>query len=164
MRTQRAARVLGSLALGMLGLQGSLSPLARVALTRSMPDCVDAGPWAAFVGLGLKVLSAAPDCPHGSYAPAPSYHLLAQAALTASVTTLLLGALALVLAVGVGLRVRRSFGQLRQWVARRLRLAVSTTSTVVVQLGRPTMVPVVVRPVRTAARPHVRRGPPACSC
>jgi hypothetical protein len=161
---QRATRLLGSLSLLLLGIQGLLSPISRLALAGTMPDCVGADPLSAAVGLELRVLSGASDCPHGSYAPTPSYHLLADAALTVSVTALLLGVLALVVAVGVAFRLRHALRQLRQWFARRIHLAVSTATSIVVQLGRPAMVPVVVRPVRTAARPHARRGPPSCSC
>ncbi|MBI4899856.1 MAG: hypothetical protein HY829_05200 [Actinobacteria bacterium] len=161
---QRAYRLLGSLALVLLGVQGLLSPISRLALARTMPDCLGADPVSAAVGLQLKVLAGGSDCPHGSYAPTPSYHLLAHAALTVSVTTLLLGVLAFAAAVGVGFRLRHALRQLRQWFARRIHLAVSTATSIVIHLGRPAMVPVVVRPVRTAARPHVRRGPPSCSC
>ena len=164
MTTQRVARVMGSPVLAMLGVQGVLSPLARLGLAPTMPHCVDAGPLAASLGTGLRVLAAVPDCPHGSYAPASSYHLVAQVALTASVVALVLGALALVLAFGVGLRLRGAVRDLRQWFARRFRLAMATAGAIVVDLRRPVMVPVPVRRVRPAARPHVRRGPPSCSC
>jgi hypothetical protein len=160
----RIARLMGALLLVTLGVEGLFSPLAHLALMRSMPDCVEAGPIGAAVGMEFRLLTAAPDCPHGSFAPAASYHVVGQAVLTASLAALLLGVVALILAVGVGLRARRVVRQLRGWVARRFRMVASATSEIVFQLGAPVMVPVVVRPVRMASGPHVRRGPPSCSC
>ena len=163
MTKQRIARLMGALLMVTLGIEGLFSPLAHLALMRSMPDCVEAGPMGAAVGMELRLLSAVPDCPHGSFAPATSYHVIAQAALTVSVAALVLGLVALLVAVGVGLHARRVVRQLRGWVARRFRLVARTTSEIVFQLGQPVMVPIVVRPVRTASRPYVRRGPPSCS-
>lgn len=160
---ERIARIVGALLMVAVGLEGLFSPLAYLAL-RSMPDCIDAGPMAAWAGVGLHLLSANPLCPYGSYAPAPTYHVVAQAALTASLTALLLGVLWLLLSVGVGLRAKRALSQLRRWFAHRFRVVASATSSIVFQLGQPVMLPVVVRPVRMASRPHVRRGPPSCSC
>ena len=161
---QRIARLVGALLLVTLGIGGLFSPLTRLALMGSMPDCVEAGPMAASVGMELHMLAAVPDCPQGSFAPAPTYHVVAQAALTVSVTALVLGVVALILAVGVGLRARRVFRELRQWFSRRFRMIAWATSQIVVQLGQPVMLPVVVRPVRMANRPNVRRGPPSSSC
>lgn len=160
---QRIARLAGATLLLTLGVQGLLSPLTHVALLETMPDCVEAGPMAASVGMEFHLLSAGTDCGHGSYAPAASYHVVAQAALTVSVTAFLLGVIGLVLAVGVGLRARQVVRQVRGWVSRHFRLVASATSRIVVQLGQPVMLPVVVRPVRMASRPDVRRGPPSCS-
>jgi hypothetical protein len=161
---QHIARLVGALLLVTLGIGGLFSPLTRLALMRSMPDCVQAGPMAALVGMELHMLAAVLDCPQGSFAPAPTYHVVAQAALTVSVTALVLGVVALILAVGVGLRARRVFGELRQWFSRRFRMIAWATPQIVVQLGQPVMLPVVVRPVRMANRPNVRRGPPSSSC
>ena len=161
---QRIARLVGALLLAGLGVQGLLSPLSHLALLRSMPDCVEAGPLSASVGMELHVLATVADCPQGSYAPAASYHVIAQAALTASVAALLLGVLTMILTVGVGLHARRVVRQLRGWVARRLGMVAAATSAIVFRLGQPAMLPVVVRPVRMASRPSVRRGPPSCSC
>jgi hypothetical protein len=161
---QRIARLLGALLLVALGIGGLFSPLTHLALTRSMPDCVEAGPLSASVGMELHLLAAGLDCPHGSYAPAPAYHVVAQAALTVSVTALVLGIVALILAVGVGLRARRVVRELRQWFSRRFRLIAWGAAQIVVQLGQPAMLPVVVRPVRMASRSNVRRGPPSSSC
>ncbi|HET7723969.1 MAG TPA: hypothetical protein VFK68_04980 [Propionibacteriaceae bacterium] len=163
MTTQRVARVMGSLVLVMLGVQGVLSPLARLALARTLPHCVESGPVSASLGTSLGIFAVAPDCPHGSYAPASSYHLVAQVALTASVTALVLGVLALLAAFGVALHVRRALADLRHWFARRFRLVVAAATGIVVDLRRPAMVPVPVRSIRSAGRPHVRRGPPSCS-
>ena len=161
---QRIARLLGALLLVTLGVEGLFSPLAHLALMRSMPDCVEADPMGAAVGMEFRLLTAVPDCPHGSFAPAASYHVVAQAVLTISLAALLLGVLALALAVGVGLRARRVVRQLRGWVARRFRMVAVAASEIVVQLGQPAMEPIVVRSVRTASRPQVRRGPPSRSC
>ena len=79
---QRIARLVGALLLVSFGVEGLFSPLAHLALMRSMPDCVEAGPMGAAVGMELRLLSAVPDCPHGSFAPATSYHVIAQAALS----------------------------------------------------------------------------------
>jgi hypothetical protein len=160
---QRLARLMGALLLVLVGVEGLISPLTHVALMRSMPDCVEAGRMAAAVGLELHVLTAGTNCPQGTLAPAASYHVVAQAALTISVTALLLGIVALVLAVGVGLRARRVVRELRQWFSHRFRMIASVASEIVVQLGQPVMVPVVVRSARMASRPYVRRGPPSCS-
>jgi hypothetical protein len=164
MITQRVERLAGAALLVTLGVQGLSSPLAHVALMRSTPDCIEAGLMAASVGMEIHLLSAGPDCVKGSYAPAASYHVVAQAALTVSLTALVLGVLAMILTVGVGLHARQVVRQLRGWVARRLRMVAAATSAIVFQLGQPVMLPVVVRPVRIASRPSVRRGPPSCSC
>ena len=164
MITQRIARLGGAALLVTLGIQGLFSPLTHVALMRSMPDCIEAGPLAASVGMEIHLLSAGADCMKGSYAPAASFHVVAQAALTVSVTALVLGIVALLLAVGVGLHARHVVRQLRGWVVRRFRMVASATSEIVFALGQPVMLPVVVRPVRMASRPSVRRGPPSCSC
>ena len=160
---QRIARLTGASLLLTLGVQGLLSPLTHVALLETMPDCVEAGPMAASVGMEFHLLSAGADCVHGSYAPAASYHVVAQAALTVSVTAFLLGVVGLVLAIGVGIRARQVVRQVRGWVSRRFRLVAATASRIVVQLGQPVMEPVVVRPARVTSRPDVRRGPPSCS-
>ncbi len=163
MVTQRIARLGGALLLVGLGVQGLLSPLSHFALMRSIPDCVEAGPMTSSVGVELQVLAAVPQCPRGSYAPAASYHVIAQAALTVSLSALVLGVVALIVAVGVGLRARQALRQLRQWFAHRFRIVAAATLEIVVRLGQPVMLPVVVRPVRTASRSHARRGPPSCS-
>ena len=161
---QRIARLMGALLLVTLGVEGLISPLTHFALLRSMPDCVEAGRMAAAVGVEFHVLSAVTNCPHGSYAPAASYHVVAQAALAVSLTALLLGVVALILAVGVGLRARRVVRELRQWFSHRFRMVASVASEIVFEFGQPVMLPVVVRPVRMASRPYVRRGPPSTSC
>lgn len=163
MTKPRIARFAGGALLVTLGIQGLSSPLTQVALMGSTPDCIQADPMAASVGMEIHLLSAGPDCVKGTYAPAASYHVVAQAALTVSVAALLLGVLAMILTVGVGLHARRVVRQLRGWVARRLRVVAAATSAIVFQLGQPVMLPVVVRPVRMASRPSVRRGPPSCS-
>ena len=119
MITQRVERLAGAALLVTLGVQGLSSPLAHVALMRSTPDCIEAGLMAASVGMEIHLLSAGPDCVKGSYAPAASYHVVAQAALTVSLTALVLGVLAMILTVGVGLHARQVVRQLRGWVARR---------------------------------------------
>ena len=164
MITQRVTRLGGAALLVVLGIQGVFSPLTRVALMRTMPNCVEAGPMAASVGMEVHLLSAGTDCAKGSYAPAASYHVVAQAALTVSVAALLLGVVATLATVGVGLHVRRVVGQLRGWVARRLRVVAAATAEIVVRLDAPVMVPVLARPIRMASRQSVRRGPPSCSC
>lgn len=164
MNTQRVERLGGAALLVTLGVQGLFSPLTHVALMRSMPDCIDVGPIAAAVGMEVHLLSVGDDCTKGSYAPAASFHVVAQTALTVSVTTLLMGVAALLLAVGVGLRARQVVRRLRGWAARRFRIVASAASEIVLQLGRPVMLPVVVRQVRTASRPSVRRGPPSFEC
>jgi len=161
---QRFSRLLGAMLLLAMGVQGLLSPLTQLALSRTMPDCLEVGPVAAAVGMEVHVLAAGPECPHGTYAPAPTYHVVAQAALTASLTAVLLGIAALLLAIGVGLRARRVVRDVRQWFTRRFRTVVTVVAQLVVGREQPIMVPVTVAPARLTSSPHVRRGPPSCSC
>lgn len=164
MAKQRVVRLFGAALLVIVGIRGLFSPLAQLALVRSMPDCIGVGPMTASVGMELRILSAVPDCPQGSYAPAASFHMVTHAAFTISVAALLIGIALLLLAIGIGFSFRQVVRQLRHWVSRRFQRAVIEPARLVIQFGRPVMEPIVVQPVRLASRPAVRRGPPSCSC
>ncbi len=157
-RVARAALLLG------LGIQGLGSPVARTALRGPIPDCVEAPPVAAWAGTGTRMLMLSSDCPHGSYAPAPSYGAFTQATLAGSLTATLLGLVALLLALGLRLRVQRRLREVQHWFARRARIVAAAVTLPSI----PRLVPVVTaspaRPSRVASNPNVRRGPPSCSC
>lgn len=157
-RVARAALLLG------LGIQGLTSPAVRTALRGSIPDCVEVSPLTAWAGTGSRMLMVSSDCPHGSYAPAASYGVFTQATLAASLSATLLGLVALLLALGLRPSVQRRLRELRLWFARRVRVV----AVAVALPSIPRLVPVVAaspaRVSRVASNPHVRRGPPSCSC
>jgi hypothetical protein len=117
MHEQRIARLVRALLLVAVGVQGLTSPLAKYALARAMPDCVDASPLTAWAGTETHMLMASGDCLHGSYAPTRSYFAVVQAAFACSLTALVFGLAALLLAVGLGIQTRRMLGSVRRWFA-----------------------------------------------
>src|SRR5659263_145385 len=164
MHEQRIARLVRALLLVALGVQGLTSPLARYALARIMPDCVDASQLTAWAGTGSRLLMVSTDCPHGSYAPTRSYFALVQTAFACSLTALVLGLAALLLAVRLGVQARRMLGSVRRWFARRFTMPVDCLLSILSPLRQPVPVPASARPLRATSRPQLRRGPPSCSC
>jgi len=164
MHEQRIARLVRALLLVALGVQGLTSPLAKYALARAMPDCVDASPVTAWAGTESHMLMASADCPHGSYAPTRSYFAVVQAAFACSLTALVFGLVTLLLAVGTGIQTRRMLGSVRRWFARRFAMPVDCLLSILSPLRQPVPVPASARPLRATSRPQLRRGPPSCSC
>ena len=164
MHGQRVVRLVRALMLVALGVQGLTSPLAKYALARAMPDCVDASPVTAWVGTETHMLLASTECPHGSYSPTRSYFAVVQSAFACSLTALVVGLAALVLALGLGIQTRRMLGSVRGWFARRFTMPVGCLPSILSPRRQPVPVPASARPLRAASRPQLRRGPPACSC
>jgi hypothetical protein len=161
MLRERLGRVTRGALLIAVGVQGLASPLAGVAVGGSIPDCVEASPLAAWAGISTHVMSASADCPHGSYAPASSYQSFAHVVLTASVTATLLGLVALLAAVGLGLHLQRTVRALRRWFVHRFRVAAAGLQLVMSPKLSPVLVTCSARPSRVVSGPHVRRGPPS---
>jgi len=164
MHEQRIARLVRALLPVALGVQGLTSPLGKYALARAMPVCVDASRVTAWAGTESHMLMASADCPHGSYAPTRSYFAVVQAAFACSLTALVLGLVALLLAVGMGIQTRRMLGSVRRWFARRFTMPVDRLLSILSPLRQPVPVPASARPFRATSRPQLRRGPPSCSC
>jgi len=164
MHEQRIARLVRALLPVALGVQGLTSPLGKYALARAMPVCVDASRVTAWAGTESHMLMASADCPHGSYAPTRSYFAVVQAAFACSLTALVFGLVALLLAVGMGIQTRRMLGSVRRWFARRFTMPVDRLLSILSPLRQPVPVPASARPFRATSRPQLRRGPPSCSC
>jgi hypothetical protein len=164
MHEQRIAHLVRALLLVALGVQGLTSPLAKYALARAMPDCVDASPISAWAATGTHMLMASADCPHGSYAPTRSYFAVVQAAFACSLTALVAGLAALLLAVGLGLQARQLLRSVRRWFSRRFTMPVDRLLSILSPLRQPVPVPASAHPYRATSRPQLRRGPPSCSC
>jgi len=164
MQRDRLGRVTRAALLVAVGVQGIASPLTGVALGGSIPDCVQASPLAAWAGLATHLMAASTDCPHGSYAPASSYQSFAHLVLTASVAATLLGIVALLAAIGVGVHAQRTLRSLRRWFVHRFRVVAADLQLVVAPEPAPVPVTSSARPSRVVSRPHVRRGPPSSCC
>lgn len=164
MLRERLGRVMRAALLVAVGLQGLASPVARVAVGGSIPDCVEASPLTAWAGLATHVMAASTECPHGSYAPAGSYQAFAHMLLTASVTAALLGLVALLAAVGLGVHLQRTVRSLRRWFVHRFRVAAAGLQLVTTPKPSPVLVTCSARPNRVVSGPHVRRGPPSSCC
>lgn len=163
MLRERLGRVTRAALLVAVGVQGVASPLAGVAVGGSIPDCVEASPIAAWAGVATHVMAASTYCPDGSYAPAGSYQSFAHVVLTAAVTATLLGLVALLAAVGMGVRLERTLRSLRRWFVHRFRVVSAGLQRVMSPEPSPVLVTCTARPSRVVSRPHVRRGPPS-SC
>jgi hypothetical protein len=160
----RFRSVATSLLLLVLGLVSISGTLPRLAISGTLPHCLPTSPDMAWVGLQLRLLTVAPDCPSGSLATTGGLVEVAQVSLALSLSALLVGLISLVLALGGGLWLRRAFRRARTWLRTRL-------SVIVVALAggpRPVRVPVTAGVPRHYAaqlqHPQVRRGPPSCSC
>lgn len=164
MLRERLGRVVRAAVLLGVGVQGLASPVAAMAIRGSMPDCVEASPLLAWAGTSAQVLLVSTDCPHGTYAPAPSYSAFTHATLAVSLTAVILGLVALVVAVGLGVSAQRTLGQLRLWFARRFRMVAADVVLPTFPQPVPVLVSSAARPSRVVSHPHVRRGPPSCSC
>jgi hypothetical protein len=164
MLRERLGRVTRGALLVAVGVQGLASPIARVGVGGSIPDCVEASPLAAWVGISTHVMAASTDCPHGSYAPASSYQSFAHVMLTASVAATLLGLVALLAAVGLGVQLQRTVRSLRRWFAHRFRVAAAGLQLVMSPKPSPVLVTCSARPSRVVSGPYVRRGPPSSCC
>lgn len=164
MLRERLGRVTRAALLVTVGVQGLTSPVAGVAVGGSIPDCVEAPPLAAWAGTSTHVMAASTDCPHGSYAPASSYQSFAHVVLTGSVTATLLGLVALLAAVGLGVHLQRTVGSLRRWFVHRFRVAAAGLQLVMSPKPSPVLVTCSARTSRVVSGPHVRRGPPSSCC
>ena len=164
MLRERLGRVTRAALLVAVGVQGLASPVAGVAAGGSIPDCVEASPLVAWAGTSTHVMAASSDCPHGSYAPASSYQSFAHLMLTASVTATLLGVVALLAAVGLGVHLQRTVRSLRRWFVHRFRVAATGLQLVMSPKPLPVLVTCSARPSRVVSGPHVRRGPPSSCC
>jgi hypothetical protein len=164
MLRERLGRVTRAAVLVAVGVQGLASPLAGVALGASIPDCVQAPPFAAWAGVATHVMAASGDCPHGSYAPAGGYQSFAHVVLTAAVAATFLGLVALLAAVGLGMHAQRTMRSLRRWFVHRFRVVADALTLVVAPLPSPVLVTRPARHSRVVTSPHVRRGPPSSCC
>ncbi|MGV8848701.1 MAG: hypothetical protein ACOH16_04055 [Propionibacteriaceae bacterium] len=161
MLRERLGRVTRAVLLVAVGVQGLASPVSGVAVGGSIPDCVEASPLAAWAGVTTHVMATSTDCPHGSYAPASSYQSFAHLVLTASVTATLLGFVALLAAVGLGVHLQRTVRSLRRWFVHRFRVAAAGLQLVMPPKPSLVLVTCSARPSRVVSGPHVRRGPPS---
>lgn len=164
MLRERLGRVMRAVLLVAVGVQGLATPLAGVALGRAIPDCVEASPLVAWAGISTRVMAASGDCPHGTYAPASSYQSFAHMVLTAAVAATVLGLVALLASIGLGIRLQRTLRSLRRWFVHRFRVAAAGLQRVMTPPPSPVLVTCTARPSRVVSRPHVRRGPPSSCC
>jgi hypothetical protein len=164
MLRERLGRVTRAGLLVAVGVKGIASPLAGVALGGSIPDCVEASPLAAWAGIATHVMASSADCPHGTYAPAGSFQSFAHVMLTASVAATLLGIVALLAAIGLGVHAERTLRSLRRWFVHRFRVAAASLQLVISPQPSPVLVTSSARPSRVVSRPLVRRGPPSSCC
>lgn len=157
MRMARLRGVGGSLLLTLLsGLALVTAPGLRV--TGSLPACVSELPGTAWLGVQLHLLARSASCPEGMLAPGPHYAEVARVSIVLSLGVLAAGLAALAAALGLGVWARQALRNARQWLGRRLGLAVAGTRPA---WGRvPLAVPVPVRVSHHPATHCSRRGPP----
>ena len=117
----------------------------------------------ASMGVHLELLAVSGLCPDGSYLPGPNFAPLAEFTAGLSATALVVGIVATLIALGLGVWVRRSLRSAREWLRSRIRRHEPGKAMVAVPVGAawaPTAVAVGSDPYRLVQR----RGPPLSSC
>lgn len=163
MRRHRLHAVIRSGLLVALGGVTLSTPLAQTSLTSTLPACIAAAPPFAWLGLQLHMLSPTANCGDGGFAPGPHYLTAAHATFALSLSTVLVGLIGALIAVGAGVGARRLLGTLRVWLQRHMPARASRSLTLP-RRETPVLVPVKARPQRHTSQPQQRRGPPSCSC
>lgn len=160
MRRPRLRALGWPLVLLALGVASALRGLPRLTLTGSLPACVPASVGEAWLGVNLHILAVSPDCAGGHYAMGSHYVEVARLSVALSLSTILLGCIGLLGALGLGVWVRRAAVLARAWIGRRLVAAATGAPTPALpRLGvfAPRGVGVALA---VAGRAHCRRGPP----
>ncbi|WP_169337839.1 hypothetical protein [Propionicicella superfundia] len=147
-----------------LGAATLSTPLAQASVTATLPTCITQSPGLARIGLHLHLLAPVSHCPDGSYGPGPHFATIATATFALSLSTLLVGLLGLLVAVGTSVWAHRLVRSLRTWFRVRLALIPGLARVPVLPRRQPAMLPVPVHPPRYASQPRLRRGPPPASC
>lgn len=117
----------------------------------------------ASVGVHLELLAASGLCPDGSYLPGPNFAPLAEFMAGLSATALVVGIVATLIALGLGVWVRRSLRSAREWLRSRIRLHEPGTAMVAVPAGA-AWAPTAVAGGSDPYRLVLRRGPPLSFC
>lgn len=163
MRGRRAGGALASGVAGLtamlLGLVALTSPLARQVLSGSVQACVPDSPLSAPILIHLRVLALDSSCAEGTYAPGVNFADAGWLTLAVSGWALLLGAIAVLWSLGLGLVLRR----VARAVGARVRRLVAVVAPAPVRVPgrRPApMGPRIRMRASWAATLPSRRGPP----
>ena len=112
-RSSPSAAVL--VVLGVMGLAQFLPTLSLAATT-----CVAPIPLVAPMGIHLDLLTESVACQEHSYLPGANFGPVAQFFVLLSTSTIVVGLVSLLLALGLGLWLRRTMAAARDWLRTRL--------------------------------------------
>jgi hypothetical protein len=149
------------IALGAVTLS---TPLAQASVTATLPTCINETPELARIGLHLHLLAPAANCPQGAYGPGAHFATIATATFALSLSTLLVGLLGLLVAVGTTVWARRIVRQAHTWIRARLALLPDIAIVPILPERQPVLRPVPIHDPPYAGRSRLRRGPPRTSC
>ena len=158
---RRARSVVGTAVASLVsGIQlVSILPVLHLSPTA----CLDHPRLIASVGVHLELLAASRLCPDGSYLPGANLAPAAEFMAGLSATALLVGTVATLIALGLGVGARRSLRSAREWLRSRIQRNEPRTAMVAVPVGAawaPTAFAVGSDPYRLVQR----RGPPLSFC
>lgn len=125
--------------------------------------CLEHPKLIASVGAHLELLAASGLCPDGSYLPGPNFAPLAEFMAGLSATALVVGTIATLIALGLGVWVRRSLRSAREWLRSRIGLHEPGTAIAATPAGAAwasTTLAGGFNPYRLV----LRRGPPLSFC
>ena len=161
MRTRRHRSAWSAVVLAAVGGANLVAAIA----SRGVSDttCSPQVPLLASLGVHLDVLAESRLCPEHSYLPGSNYGVAVQLWVLVSTSTLLAGAVGVLMALGAGLWVRRALRKARDWLRRRLPVRGFRAPVVAVAtVAAPAPQRMGVR--FGLYRPLQRRGPPVSFC
>lgn len=161
MRTRRHRSAWSAVVLAAVGGANLVAAIASRGVSDS--TCSPQVPLLASLGVHLDVLAESRLCPEHSYLPGSNYGVAVQLWVLVSTSTLVAGAVGVLMALGAGLWARRAFRKVRDWL--RQRLPARGFHAPVVAIATVAAPAPQCMDVRFGLyRPLQRRGPPVSFC